>query len=316
MDHKQAGMVFDIQRWSLHDGPGIRTNVFLKGCPLSCLWCSNPESQSYQRELAFFPDKCIGCGTCISNCPRQAVNRNGSGMEIDYEQCRSFCGAGELAEQSFACAKTCYAKALEVMGTMMTAEAVITEVLRDKPIYDRSGGGMTVTGGEPFAQPDFLQALLTMAKAGNLHTVIESCLYAPWDVIRQMLPLVDYLFMDLKILDEEQHIAVTGKDNRLILENMQKIYDRRQESGLELAVRTPVIPGINDTPAAIGAIADWLVRYMPEVTCYELLPYHRLGRSKYLSIGREYRLPDLYAPPEKTMEQLKDVIRRHGLPTK
>lgn len=313
MNRQQRGMVFDIQRWSLHDGPGIRTNIFLKGCPLSCLWCSNPESQSHKRELAFFGDKCIGCHTCTRNCPRQAIKLDNGEMVIDFACCRMYCGMEKAGELSFACSKTCYAKALDIMGQVKTAEEVLTEVLRDKPIYDSSGGGMTVTGGEPFAQPEFLRELLMLAKTEHLHTVIESCLYAPWDYIRQCLQYVDFMFMDLKTLDDNKHKEVTGKGNRLILENMIRIHHMQHEHNIKLAVRTPVVPGVNDTPAGIGAIADWIVTNLPGVEYYELLPYHRLGRGKYLSIGKEYSLTDLCAPSDASMESLKDEIKKRGL---
>lgn len=316
MIREQEGMIFDIQRWSLHDGPGIRTNVFLKGCPLTCLWCSNPESQSHSRELAFFRDKCIGCGTCIDQCPQQAITKGADGLAVDFHLCRTFCGTNKLAEQSFSCSRTCYARALDIMGRKVTAGEVMKEVLSDKPIYESSGGGITITGGEPFAQPEFLLALLRLAREEGLHTVIESCLYAAWEAIAPCLPDLDYLYLDLKILDEDKHKRLTGMSNKKILENIRKIYDYSGSKELTLVVRTPVIPGINDTSKEIGAMADWITRYLPGVTEYELLPYHRLGRGKYANIGKTYCLSALSPPPEVVMEELKAVVSQRGLKTK
>lgn len=306
MDKTTTGMIFDIQRWSLHDGPGIRTNVFMKGCPLSCSWCSNPESQLNDREIVYFKDKCIHCQACLLACPQRAITAAGEGLNIDYAVCR--------ACKSFDCTKSCYARALDIMGRQVTVAEVLDEVLSDKGIYDSSGGGLTVTGGEPFAQPDFLLALLREAKAAGLHIVIESCLHVPWKHMEACLPHIDFMFMDLKMLNEAGHRTHTGAGNRQILENMIRLHHAGGHR--ELVVRTPVIPGINDSLTEIGAIADWICCNLPRVRTYELLPYHRLGRGKYISMGKEYRLADLEAPDDDRMEQLREEVRKRGLKIK
>lgn len=308
------GVIFDIQRWSLHDGPGIRTNIFLKGCPLSCEWCSNPESQERNPELAYFRDKCIGCESCVKNCPQHALAMV-EGLHIDYDICRETCyPAGD--QERFSCTRECYAKALKIMGKRMRADQVIKEALKDVGIYNRSGGGITVTGGEPFAQPEFLRELLEKAKENHLHTAVETCLYAKWEQIRSCLGSIDFLFMDLKILDGEKHKKYTGRDNALILENMRKVGDCIRKEGKKAVVRTPVIPGINDTPQDIGAMSAWIKENVPGVSIYQLLPYHRLGRGKYENIGKTYRMAEAEVPTESRMKELEKIVMDYGLKTR
>lgn len=323
----KKGVIFDIQRWSLHDGPGIRTNVFFKGCPLSCLWCSNPESQESCRELAYFKDKCIGCKSCVASCPHQALNMTEEGLAIQYGKCREFCygkgrdgDVGTGGDAGFSCTMTCYAKALEVMGREVTVEEVLKEVLSDEAIYKSSGGGLTVSGGEPLAQPEFLRELLKAAKERGLHTAMETCLYAAWEQIEPCLPYLDFLFMDLKILNGERHFLYTRADNRLILENMEKVNEFAKSCGrdrrLQTVIRTPVIPGVNDSREEILSIADWILEHLTEVSVYQLLPYHRLGRGKYGAIGKEYGLAEAEAPGRAEMELMEAEIRQRGLRTR
>lgn len=315
MDRK--GKIFDIQRWSLHDGPGIRTNVFFKGCPLRCQWCSNPESQEGCMELAFFQDKCIGCKSCITHCPYGGIEEHGI-LSIKGEICRQNCYGKDSGEGSFFCREECYSGALEVMGREVSTEEILEEVMRDAAIYKSSGGGLTVTGGEPFAQPEFLLDLLQKAKALGLHTTIESCMHAPWEVIEKALPFVDLLFMDMKILEDEKHRLYTGTGNEIIQENMKKAANYAAEHGarcadkqLSIIVRTPVIPGINDSLEEIGAMADWVAKNIPQVLDYQLLPYHRLGRGKYTNIRKPYLLMETAVPEASLMEKLNEEVKRH-----
>ena len=305
------GMIFDVQRWSLHDGPGIRTNIFFKGCPLSCEWCSNPESQEHNEELTYFRDKCIGCQSCIGNCPYQALEM-GEGLKIAYDICREKCYFSNNDDR-FSCVKDCYAKALKIMGRRAGADELIKEVLSDAGIYQKSGGGLTVTGGEPFAQPLFLKELLHKAKENNLHTAVESCVYAKWEQIRECLDDIDFLFMDLKILDGDKHRKYTGVDNKLILENIIKVGDYSAGHELKAVIRTPVIPGVNDDPEEIASMADWIKRNVPSVSVYQLLPYHRLGRGKYANIGKTYELTDVEVPTEEKMKKLEQIVLEHDL---
>ncbi len=305
------GVIFDIQRWSLHDGPGIRTNVFFKGCPLSCKWCSNPESQEKCSELAFFADKCIGCLSCIKNCPHNAIWQNESMRTIDYGKCRDKCY--NEAEKGFACTKECYAEALKIMGKKVTVPEILDEVMKDQRIYNESGGGITVTGGEPLAQPGFLLELLRVSKEKGLHTAMETSLFADWRVVERCLIYLDFLFMDFKILDCAKHEKYTGVSNRIILENMKRASEYKKNSKLEIVVRTPVITGVNDDMDIIGEMAEWIRENLPEVKYYQLLPYHRLGRGKYQNIGKEYELFELKVPEKKLMARLEKKIKDTGL---
>lgn len=305
------GMIFDIQRWSLHDGPGIRTNVFLKGCPLSCLWCSNPESQDKYKELAFFKDKCIGCMSCVKDCPYNAIEQCDKERKIDYEICRKKCYSEQ--ENAFACRRECYAEALKVMGKKVLVSDVMDEVMRDKEIYDSSRGGITITGGEPYAQPEFLLELLKDAKSKGVHTVIETSLYTKWKNIEMSLPFLDFMFLDFKLLNPESHMKYTGVDNELILENMKKISEYKRDHELEVVIRTPVIPGVNADKIQINEMAVWVCEKLPSIKQYQLLPYHRLGRGKYSNIGKTYDLVDTEVPSQELMEELEKVIEEKGL---
>lgn len=304
------GIVFDIQRWSIRDGYGIRTNVFLKGCPLGCKWCSNPESQKMQSELAFFPDKCIGCGNCLRNCTHGAIVDTEQGRFIDRSMCSQFCYA---EDGDFPCTRQCYAEALKRMGRLMDVDAVMREVLSDRGIYETSGGGVTFTGGEPFMQPEFLSALLQRSKAEGIHTTIETCASVPWRSIEQSLPYIDFVFADLKILEEAKHRQYTNVSNRLILENLMKLDHWAGENGRTLAIRTPVIPGINGAPEEIDATAGWIRSNLKHVNVFQLLPYHRLGRGKYQNIGGTYEMDEIEPPTDEAMEALCQIVHAHGL---
>lgn len=313
MNMEIKGLVFDIQRWSLHDGPGIRTNIFFKGCPLKCLWCSNPESQEGCRELVSFKDRCIGCGSCVKHCPHQAVRCDGEKKIIDYDICRASCYP---SEQGFSCTSVCYAKALDIMGKRYGVKELMQEIMSDAGIYESSGGGLTVTGGEPLAQPDFLLELLKEAKAQGLHTAMETCGYGKWKDLESCLEYLDFLFMDFKIWDREMHKQYTGVDNELIIENMKRVNQYAEQSGLTVVIRTPVIPGVNDTEKEIGQIAAFIKEQLSAVKTYQLLPYHRLGRGKYESIGKEYQLRDLEVPGAGEIQALEQVILKQGLEIK
>lgn len=270
------GVIYNIQRFSLHDGPGIRTTVFMKGCPLRCVWCHNPESQRMQPQLSLFSQRCIGCGQCAAAC---ALHHLGQAHEIDYAACRA-CGR---------CAEVCAAGALEILGREATAEEIVEEAARDLPFYQTSGGGITLSGGEPAMQCDFAAEILRKAKAKGLHTAMETCGYAPWGSFEMLLPHLDMVLYDVKQMDSVLHKEYTGVGNERILDNLCRLC----ESGMEVVVRTPVIPGYNDQRENFAAIAVFL-GCMPRPPRVELLPYNELAGSKYPRLGMTY------APGERT----------------
>lgn len=287
----QQGWIFNIQPYSLHDGPGIRTIVFLKGCPLSCHWCSNPESQHPQAELAYNANKCITikeCGFCLKACTHQAIDCDrGSGkIAINRSKC----------EKCFACAAACPAKSLEVLGRLQSVDDILAVVEAESSFYTRSGGGMTLSGGEPLSQGEFALALLKESKMRRINTAMETCGFAPWTVLASCCDYLDTILFDIKCFDRNKHQQFTGQSNELILENFVKLCD--QFPDLSKIVRTPLIPGFNDNHEDIAAITHF-IKGRPNVS-YELLPYHRMGQDKYQYLGRTYLLADVNPKGDKT----------------
>lgn len=287
-DKKETGIVFNIQKYSVHDGPGIRTNVFLKGCPLRCEWCSNPESQYGKPQLAYNPNKCLTvekCNRCGEVCMQGALSiKEGTNISIDHELCNN----------CMSCADRCPSGALTQYGKSYTVDDVLKVVEQDAIFYARSGGGMTVSGGEPMAQPKFLLALLREARRRRIKTAMETCGYAPYEVLHAACASLNSIMYDIKHLDPELHKAQTGVSNELILENFEKMCTDYPD--LPILARTPVVPGFNDNEEAIKAIAEF-VKGRPNVEL-ELLPYHRLGTQKYSHIGKENTMGDITLPPE------------------
>ena len=263
---KNKGLVFNIQKFSLHDGEGIRTLVFFKGCPLSCTWCSNPEGQSFLPELTYNPEKCIGtteCTMCKDVCTKHAVEEDENhNIKILRNNCDN-CGE---------CADVCPSRALEMTGMHMSVDEVIKAVEEDGRFYVRSGGGITLSGGEPLSQPDFAYEILKTAKSRGLNTAMETSGLCSWDVLESIVPYVDQVFFDIKSLDPLKHKEVTGVENKPILENYKKLC--RVFPDLNITVRTPVIPGVNDSVSDIEAIRQF-INSTGKLPNYELLPYHQ-----------------------------------------
>lgn len=288
------GTIFNIQKFCINDGPGIRTTVFVKGCPLNCLWCHNPESKSTKVELFFDPRKCIGCGRCAVICGN-GCHIISEGMHLySRENCLS-CGN---------CADGCVTEALEKVGYEISAEDALKEVMKDDIFYKNSGGGLTVSGGEPMAQFDFTYALLKAAKDKGLHTCMETCGFAPTERYEKIAPLVDIFLFDYKLTDSALHKKYTGVPNDKIRENLLRL----DEMGASSVLRCPIIPTINDTKEHFQGIAA-MANQLKHILEINIEPYHPLGSGKSDMLGKEYQLKDLTFPEEKTVESWISAIQ-------
>jgi len=288
-----VGRVFNVQRYSLHDGPGIRTTVFLKGCPARCPWCHNPESQSAAPELLVAETRCVSCGTCATVCAHGAPPP-GSGL------CTA-CGA---------CVEACPAGARQLAGREATVDDVMREVLRDRVFYEESGGGVTFSGGEPLAQPEFLAALLDACRAACVHTAVDTCGFAPRERLLALAPRVDVFLFDVKLVDDARHRALTGLPAAPILANLQAL----AAVHAEVWIRVPIVPGFTDAEADLAATAA-LVAGLPGVRRVGLLPYHRTGVPKARRLGRELPARDIEPPSRERLDTLAALFRERGLTT-
>ena len=297
-DKSARGSVFNIERHALHDGPGIRTLVFLKGCPLRCFWCANPEGQIRRVELMFSPAKCGGAGRCAGVCPENAISWEQGGQPvIDRETC-TVCGD---------CVEVCPNDALDIVGDEMTARQVMEEVEKDFIFYRNSEGGVTVSGGEPMQQYEFVAELMALCREHGFTTAIETSGHAPWEHFERVTPNLDHVLIDLKHLDLEPHREATGVDPRLIQDNIRRL----AASGTPMVVRIPIITGFNDSDEHMGRVAEFVLA--AGVEDIHLLPYHSLGEVKYAGLFRDYPAEGLPPPTAERMRDLLQTLRDAGL---
>lgn len=296
-----TGTVFDVQRFSVHDGPGIRTTVFFKGCPLECWWCHNPESQLQELELMLWEKRCIGCGACLEVCTQGAISRENGLISTDRGRC-VVCGA---------CVEACYAEARELVGREMTVAQVMAEIERDVPFYDQSGGGVTFSGGEPLAQLDFLLAALRACKRRGIHTALDTCGFAPWEALDAVRKWVDLFLYDLKLMDDADHRKFTGVSNRVILDNLEALSRR----GHDVILRVPIVPGINDDDEHVRQIGRFAAT-LPCLKRVDVLPYHSIAAEKYHRLGKAYKLSETPLPVDERVAEIAQVWREFGLEVK
>ncbi len=295
------GVVWDIRKYSLHDGPGIRTTVFLKGCPLSCRWCCNPESQVAAPEITWIRERCLSCDTCLHACERDAISVDRSGRRhVDRVRC-------DLCEE---CAKRCPGGSMTIVGRARSVDDVLREVGQDAIFYSRSGGGLTLSGGEPLAQAAFAAELLRRYKADYVgyHTTVETCGEAAWEDVALVAPHVDLFLYDIKHMDAFEHRRLTGAGNERILENAARL----AASGASLVVRMPVVPDRNDDEENLRRTADFALSVL-QVDRIDLLPYHRLGEPKYSRLGRSYYLADVPAAGDGQIAAARRVLESCGM---
>lgn len=301
------GTIANIERYAINDGSGVRTTVFFKGCYLRCRWCSNPETQAFYPEMSFFSDKCIACMNCLRSCPYGAIRE-------DLSADRSICSECYKKEEAFTCTKKCYPQCRKMTGESLTVKEVYDVVKRDASFYEASGGGVTISGGEPFAQPEYLYALLRTLTERWINTAVETCGFANPEDYRAIVPYLNTVFMDIKHMDPKKHEEWTGQSNERILGNIRLVDELAGTYGYQLFLRIPVIPGFNDSVSDIEAAAVFVSENLKHVTGMELLPYHRLGRGKYHSLEKPYELEDIVSPTDGYMQELNAVLARHDIP--
>jgi pyruvate formate lyase activating enzyme len=293
------GVVFNLQHYSIHDGPGIRTTVFLKGCPLKCLWCQNPESQDTDPLLFFTAEKCTGCGTCVEACPNGAIRLIDGKSKTDREHC-TWCGK---------CVSVCPNEARSIIGREMTAEEVFEDLKTDDIFYRNSGGGVTLSGGDPVFQPDFSIAILKLCRSAGIHTALETCGFLEWGRLKNILKQTDLVLYDIKHMDSTRHKAYTGVANELILENAEKIH---RDLKLPVFPRVPLIPGYNDSLENLKRTAEFIATKLDGNNRVHILPYHPLGETKYLRMERKITT-SVTLPSDRQLETARQIFELAGL---
>ena len=293
----ETGILFDVKRFALHDGPGIRTTVFLKGCPLSCSWCHNPEGQHAEAELLFWQERCVGCGACVPTCAAGAISMRGAIAQTDRAACTA-CGK---------CVDVCPESARAMVGEAWSVGRLLDEVERDVLFHDESGGGITLSGGEPLAQAPFAISLLAECRRRRIRTAVDTCGFADWDDLESVAGMTDLFLYDVKHVDDDRHLELTGVSNERILENLRRL----DNEGQALWIRYPIVPDLNDADEDVAALGE-LVAHLKAVEAIHLLPFHRGGEGKLERLGRSpLRLPtrrDARRSADAAARLLREII--------
>jgi pyruvate formate lyase activating enzyme len=295
------GIIFDIKKYAIHDGPGIRTTVFFKGCPLACRWCHNPEGITVASQRIYRQERCVSCGECIQVCPQKVITRTADGIIRDPARC-------DLCQT---CAEHCPSEAVEFVGHKVTVDEVIRQIEKDTAFYDQSGGGVTLSGGEPLMQPDFLMELLEACSDLDLHRTVDTTGYADAELLLQVAQKTDLFLYDLKIMDVTKHRDFTGVSNQLILDNLKML----SENKARIQVRIPIIPGINTNADNIHHTADF-VATLPGVEHISVLPFHNSARGKYRRLGMECMSADMQSPSNEHLNRIAGWLQQSGLQVK